>query len=62
MTERRYRVIFSVKGQLLMREVTLESDKPTHDIHYWLEEEYEFRANLKKIYWLRDDGVAEQID
>ena len=46
----------------MAREITLESEKPPHDIHYWLEKEYEFGANLKKIYWLREDGVAEQID
>lgn len=62
MSKRRYRVIFTVKGERLTREIMLDSEKPTHDIHYWLEREYEFRANLKKVYWLRDDGVEEQID
>ena len=61
MSERRYRIIFTVKGEPLTREILLESEKPIHDIHYWLEGEYEFRANLKKIYWLREDGVAEQV-
>ena len=61
MSERRYRVVFTVNGKLWTHEIMLESEKPTHDVHYWLEQEYEFRANLKKIYWLREDGVAEQI-
>lgn len=61
MSELRYRVTFTFKGELLAREIAIESDRPAHDIHSWLEGEYEFRASLKKIYWLREDGVEEQI-
>lgn len=61
MSEARYRLHLNVRGKDVQREIMLESDQPVIDILNWLEDEYEFRANLKKVYLLRDDGAEEQI-
>ncbi|HYD88661.1 MAG TPA: hypothetical protein VEA80_14395 [Vitreimonas sp.] len=61
MTETRYRLHLSVRGETIVREIVLDSSEPTKDILNWLEDEYAFHANLKKVYLLRADGVEEQI-
>jgi hypothetical protein len=61
MTEKRYKLFMNVRGQKVVRELTLKTDEPVVYILNWLEDEYEFSASLKKVYWLRDDGIEEQI-
>ncbi len=61
MTASRYRLILVVRNQPVTRDIMLESDNPVVDILNWLEDEYEFRANLRKVYLVRNDGVEEQI-
>lgn len=61
MTDARYRLHLIVRGKALQQEITLDSEDPIVDILNWLEDVYEFKANLKKVYLLRDDGVEEQI-
>ncbi|HJS80798.1 MAG TPA: hypothetical protein VJ748_09260 [Vitreimonas sp.] len=39
----------------------LDSTQPVIDILNWPEDEYDFRAKLKKVFVPRDDGVEEQI-
>jgi hypothetical protein len=61
MSAARYRLHLEIRGKLVVREVMLKSAEPTNDILNSLDGEYEFRANLKKVYLLRADGVEEQI-
>ena len=61
MTEARYRLHLNVRGEPIVREIMLASPEPIKDTLNWLEDEYDFTANLLKIYLLREDGVEEQI-
>ena len=61
MTEARYRLHLKVRDKPMMREVMLDSEQPVIDILNWLEDEYDFHANLKRMYLIRDDGVEEQL-
>ena len=61
MTEARYRLHLSVRGNAISRDVMLDSEQPIVDVLNWLEDEYEFHANLKKIYLIHEDGVEEQL-
>ncbi len=61
MSEARYRIVFRIDDRLVTRDVLLDSDEPIADIMTWLDEEYDYRPKLKKVFLLRDDGVEEQI-
>jgi hypothetical protein len=61
MREARYRLHMTVRGDVVVRDIVLNSEKPIIDILNWVEDEYEFKATLKKVYLLRDDGVEEQV-
>ena len=61
MSERKYRLIMLINGTQTTRDVMLDSTQPVIDILNWPEDEYDFRAKLKKVFVPRDDGVEEQI-
>ena len=61
MSERKYRLTILIDGTQTTRDVMLDSPQPVIDILNWLEDECDFRAKLKKVFVLRDDGVEEQI-
>lgn len=58
---RTYRIVFNKGGELLTRKVALQSAQAVADLRNWLDDEYDYAASLKKAYWLRNDGVEEQI-
>ena len=61
MTTRRYRLILTGKGKKFAREVSLNNDDPYLYFLNWVENEYGFTTTIKEIWWLRGDGVEEQI-
>ncbi len=61
MSTRRYRLILKDKGKEFSREINLNNDGPVVYFLNWVEGEYGFETTIKEIWWLRDDGVEEQI-
>lgn len=61
MSTRRYRLVLKEKGKKFTREVKLNNDDPIVYFLNWVEDEYGFETTIKEIWWLREDGVEEQI-
>lgn len=61
MKESRYRLRIKIGVLTTQRDIMLASNQPVIDILNWLEDEYDFRARLKKAYLVRDDGSEEQV-
>ena len=60
MTEARDRLHLKVRDKPIMREVMLDSEQPVVGILKLARGRVRFRANLKRMYLIRDDGVEEQ--
>jgi hypothetical protein len=61
MSSRRYRLILKQGGKAFDREIELNSDEPIKHVINWAADEYEFKAIVKEIWWLRNGGAEERI-
>jgi len=61
MIRHRYHLFLKQGDSEFGREIELSTDEPIKHLINWVADQYEFKAIVKKIWWLRDDGAEEQI-